>query len=183
YPDWMNCAGELLDSMIESGRGTRTVFLYPGGTWTYQQLFETANRIAQVLVEDLGLVPGNRVLLRGPNNPMMAACWFAVIKAGGVVVCTMPLLREREIRYIADKAKIDIALVDSRFAEECDAGFAAREGNRVVQFNSDRADALEQLMQKKSARFTNHKTAADDIALIAFTSGTTGEGQGTMHSH
>ncbi len=183
YPDWMNCAGELLDSMVESKRGTRTVFRYPGGTWTYQQLFETANRIAQVLVEDLGLVPGNRVLLRGPNNPMMAACWFAVIKAGGVVVCTMPLLREREIRYIADKAKIDIALVDSRFAEECDAGFAAREGNRVVQFNSDRADALEQLMQKKSARFTNHKTAADDIALIAFTSGTTGEGKGTMHSH
>jgi len=68
YPDWMNCAGELLDSMVESKRGTRTVFRYPGGTWTYQQLFETANRIAQVLVEDLGLVPGNRVLLRGPNN-------------------------------------------------------------------------------------------------------------------
>ena len=183
YPDWMNCAGELLDSMIESKRGTRTVFRYPGGTWTYQQLFETANRIAQVLVEDLGLVPGNRVLLRGPNNPMMAACWFAVIKAGGVVVCTMPLLREREIRYIADKAKIDIALVDSRFAEECEAGFAAREGNRVVHFNSDKPGALEELMEKKTGRFTNHRTAADDIALIAFTSGTTGEGKGTMHSH
>lgn len=183
YPDWMNCAGELLDSMIESKRGTRIVFRYPGGTWTYQQLFETANRIAQVLVEDLGLVPGNRVLLRGPNNPMMAACWFAVIKAGGVVVCTMPLLREREIRYIADKAKIDIALVDSRFADECEAGFAARDGNRVVHFNSDKPGALEDLMEKKSPRFTNHRTAADDIALIAFTSGTTGEGKGTMHSH
>jgi 2-aminobenzoate-CoA ligase len=183
YPDWMNCAGELLDSMIESKRGTRTVFRYPGGTWTYQELFETANRIARVLVEDLGLVPGNRVLLRGPNNPMMAACWFAVIKAGGVVVCTMPLLREREIRYIADKAKIDIALVDSRFAEECEAGFAARNGSRVVHFNSDKSGALEKLMEKKSASFTNHRTAADDIALIAFTSGTTGEGKGTMHSH
>jgi 2-aminobenzoate-CoA ligase len=183
YPDWMNCAGELLDSTIESKRGTRTVFRYPGGTWTYQELFETANRIARVLVEDLGLVPGNRVLLRGPNNPMMAACWFAVIKAGGVVVCTMPLLREREIRYIADKAKIDIALVDSRFAEECEAGFAARNGSRVVHFNSDKSGALEKLMEKKSASFTNHRTAADDIALIAFTSGTTGEGKGTMHSH
>ena len=179
YPDWMNCAGELLDSMIESGRGTRTVFLYPGGTWTYQELFETANRIAQVLVEDLGFVPGNRVLLRGPNNPMMAACWFAVVKAGGVVVCTMPLLREREIKYIAEKAKITLALTDARFAEECEAGF----NNRVVRFNSDNPGALEQMMQNKSGKFTNRRTSADDIALIAFTSGTTGEGKGTMHSH
>lgn len=189
YPDWMNCAGELLDSMIESGRGARTVFRYPGGTWTYQQLLETANRIAAVLVEDYGIIPGNRVLLRGPNNPMMAACWFAVIKTGGVVVCTMPLLREREIRYIADKASISLALTDARFAAECEAGFATRadgsvrEGHRVVHFNSESPDALEQAMQKKSPGFTNHRTAADDIALIAFTSGTTGEGKGTMHSH
>jgi 2-aminobenzoate-CoA ligase len=185
----MNCAGELLDSVIESGRGERIVFRYPGGTWTYQHLYETASRIAHVLVDDYGLVPGNRVLLRGPNNPMLAACWFGVLKAGGVVVCTMPLLREREIRYLADKAEIKLALTDTRFAEECEGGFVThsdgtqREGYRVVHFNSDAHYALEPMMRRKPAVFTNHRTAADDTAIIAFTSGTTGEGKGTMHSH
>jgi 2-aminobenzoate-CoA ligase len=189
YPDWMNCAAELLDSMIEAGHGERTVFRFPGGTWTYQHLHETSNRIAAVLVEDLGIVPGNRVLLRGPNNPMMAACWFAVVKAGGVVVCTMPLLRERELKYIADKADIRLALVDSRFADECEAAFMThadgtdRNGQRVVHFNTDAPHGLEAKMRSKSPRFTNHRTASEDIALIAFTSGTTGEGKGTMHSH
>jgi 2-aminobenzoate-CoA ligase len=182
YPDWMNCAGELLDSMIEGEREERVVFRFPGGTWTYRHLFEQSNRIAHVLVEDFGIVPGNRVLLRGPNNPMMAACWFGVLKAGGVVVCTMPLLREREIRYLADKARIDVALTDSRFAEECEAGFSKRAG-RVVHFNTDADDGLESRMSTKSSVFTNHRTAADDTAIIAFTSGTTGEGKGTMHSH
>jgi 2-aminobenzoate-CoA ligase len=178
YPDWMNCAAELLDSAIEGGRGDRIVFRFPGGTWTYSHLWETANKIAHVLVEDFGVVPGNRVLLRGPNNPMMAACWFGVLKAGGVVVCTMPLLREREIRYIADKADIKLALTDTRFAEECEGAF-----QRVVHFNSDAHDGLELRMRDKSPAFTNHRTASDDTALIAFTSGTTGEGKGTMHSH
>ena len=189
YPDWMNCAGELLDSVIEGGRGERTVFRFPGGTWTYHHLQETANRIAHVLVDDFGLVPGNRVLLRGPNNPMLAACWFGVLKAGGVVVCTMPLLREREIRYIADKAEIKLALTDARFAEECEGAFIShadgtdREGYRVVHFNSDAHYALEPRMRQKPATFANHRTASDDTAILAFTSGTTGEGKGTMHSH
>ena len=189
YPDWMNCAGELLDSVIEGGRGERIVFRFPGGTWTYHHLHETANRIAHVLVDDFGVVPGNRVLLRGPNNPMLAACWFAVLKAGGVVVCTMPLLREREIRYIADKAEIKLALTDTRFAEECEGGFITRadgterEGYRVVHYNSDADYSLESRMRRKPAAFSNHQTASDDTAIIAFTSGTTGEGKGTMHSH
>ena len=189
YPDWMNCAGELLDSMIEGGRGDRVAFRFPGGIWTYRHHFETSNRIAHVLVDDFGLVPGNRVLLRGPNNPMMAACWLAVVKAGGVVVCTMPLLREREIRYLADKAEIKLALTDTRFAEECEGAFqhhtdgTMRKNYRVVHYNSDAHYALEPRMRSKSTAFTNHRTAADDIALIAFTSGTTGEGKGTMHSH
>lgn len=189
YPDWMNCAGELLDSMIEGDRGERIVFRFPGGTWTYRHLAEQANRIAHVLVDELGIVPGNRVLLRGPNNPMMAACWFAVLKAGGVVVCTMPLLREREIRYIADKAEIKVALTDARFAAECEAGFrtrgdgSTRDGARVVQFNTNDESGLEHRMKARPAVFTNHRTASDDTALIAFTSGTTGEGKGTMHSH
>src|SRR5215213_283532 len=189
YPDWLNCAAELLDSAIEAGHGDRIVFRFPEGTWTYRQLYENANRIAHVLVDDLHLVPGNRVLLRGPNNPMMAACWFGVLKAGGVVVCTMPLLREREIRYIADKAEIRIALTDTRFAEECEGGFIThadgtdRQGYRVMHFNSDAHYALEPRMRRKPTQFTNCRMAADDTAIIAFTSGTTGEGKGTMHSH
>ncbi len=189
YPHAMNCAAELLDRMIESGKGERTVFTFPDGTWTYQELLEKSNRIARVLIEDLGLLPGNRVLLRGPNNPMLAACWFAILKAGGVVVCTMPLLRERELRYVADKADIALALTDTRFAEECEAAMRTRadgterEGTRVVHFGSDADFDLEQMMKQKSSDFITHGTASDDIAIIAFTSGTTGEGKGTMHSH
>ena len=189
YPDRLNCAAELLDSMVESDRGDRVVFRFPGGEWTYGELYENANRIANVLVHDLGLVPGNRVLLRGPNNPMLAACWFGVLKAGGVVVCTMPLLREREIRWVADKADIKLALCDTRFVEECEAAFrfradgSKREGAKVVHFNSDAHFSLEPMMRRRSSAFSNHDTAADDTAIIAFTSGTTGEGKGTMHSH
>jgi len=189
YPARLNCAAELLDKMVEAGCGERTVFHFSGGRWTYRQLLETANRIAHVLVEDLGLVPGNRVLLRGPNNPMMAACWFAVLKAGGVVVCTMPLLRVRELTFIADKAKISLALCDARVAAECEqamsttaAGFP-RENGRVVLFHATQPGSLETLMRGKPAHFDNCDTAGDDTALIAFTSGTTGQGKGTMHFH
>ena len=188
YPERMNCAAELLDRMVESGAGDRLVFRFPGGTWTYRHLFETSNRIAHVLVDELGLVPGNRVLLRGPNNPMLAACWFAVLKAGGVVVCTMPLLRERELKYLAKKAEIDLALTDVRFLAECEDGFREREAARVISFTNgeiNRAEpgSLESMMGGKPATFEICDTAAEDIAIIAFTSGTTGEGKGTMHSH
>ncbi|HYN79972.1 MAG TPA: AMP-binding protein [Gemmatimonadaceae bacterium] len=194
YSERLNAAARLLDRMVESGNGDRPVFRFPDGTWTYRELMETANRIAQVLVDDLGVVPGNRVLLRAPNTPMLAACWFAVLKAGGVVVCTMPLLREREIRYLADKAEIKLALTDARIAAECEDGFrtrkdgSARGGARVVHFTNGVAEgtqpeSLESLMRYKPATFENCDTAAEDIAIIAFTSGTTGEGKGTMHSH
>jgi 2-aminobenzoate-CoA ligase len=139
-----------------------------------------------VLVDDLGLVPGNRVLLRAPNTPMLAACWFAILKAGGVVVCTMPLLRERELQYIADKARVRLALTDARVAGDCEAAFRAREGARVVRFGTDAdavPDGLEALMRARPATFTDRDTAAHDTALIAFTSGTTGQGKGTMHEH
>ena len=188
YPQRLNCAAELLDRIVESGAGDRLVFRFPGGTWTYRHLLETSNRIAHVLVDDLGVIPGNRVLLRGPNNPMLAACWFAVLKAGGVVVCTMPLLREREIRYLAGKAEIKLALTDVRFLAECEDGFRTRKETRVICFSNGetkRAEpgSLESLMGDKPTTFENCDTAAEDIAIIAFTSGTTGEGKGTMHSH
>src|SRR5215207_10501900 len=184
YPARLNCAAELLDKTVAAGHGHRTVFRFAGGRWTYAELLETANRIAHVLVEDLGVVPGNRVLLRGPNNPMMAACWFAVLKAGGVVVCTMPLLRVRELTSIADQAQIRLALTDARLAADCEQAMSTtgegfpREGARVVQFHSAAPDSLESLMAGKPTTFENCDTAAEDTALLAFTSGTTGKAKG-----
>ncbi|HVT16347.1 MAG TPA: AMP-binding protein [Thermoanaerobaculia bacterium] len=189
YPPRLNCAAALLDARVAAGDGGRTVFRFPGGSWTYGQLLETANRLAHVLVDDLGVVPGNRVLLRAPSTPMLAACWFAVLKAGGVVVGTMPLLRPRELVYIADKAQIQLALCDVRLAADCEQAIrrrgdgSPRPGGRVVHFQSEAPGALETLLRDKPATFANRDTAADDVAIIAFTSGTTGQGKGTMHFH
>src|SRR6185312_2551097 len=170
YPARLNAAAELLDRRIAAGDGERTVFLFYGGRWTYRHLLETANRIAHVLVEDLGIVPGNRVLLRGPNHPMLAACWLAVLKAGGVAVCTMPLLRVRELTHIAAKAKIHLALTDTRVAADCEQAMAGGAGGRVVHFNSAQPGSLESLMNDKPDTFDNCDTAADDAAFLASTS-------------
>jgi 2-aminobenzoate-CoA ligase len=183
YPGRLNCAVELLDRVVERGDGDRTVFVAPGGRWSYRDLQTTVNRIARVLTDQLGLVPGNRVLLRGPNNPMMAACWFAVLKAGGVVVCTMPLLRQRELSYIAQKAQVRLALCDHRLTADLEAASRATPVlERIVAFGSDGAE-LESLMRDARAEFDAIDTAADDVAIIAFTSGTTGQAKGTMHFH
>ncbi|MEW5930525.1 MAG: AMP-binding protein [Gemmatimonadota bacterium] len=185
YPPRLNCAAELLDHMVESGHGDRTAILAPGARWTYRELLETANRVAGVLRDDLGLVPGNRVLLRGPNNPMLAACWLAVLKAGGICVATMPLLRQRELAYVAQRARARFALTDARLAEELEAAAASTPVlERVVRFGApDEAGSLEGLMRGRPAAFSNVDTAADDVALIAFTSGTTGQPKGAMHTH
>src|SRR6266508_896744 len=118
YPERMNCVVELLDRWIALGWGDRPCLISPAESLTYAQLAERVNRIANVLTRDLGLVPGNRVLLRAPNNPMMVAAYLAVLKAGGVVVATMPLLRAKELSYALNQARISLALCDGRLAED-----------------------------------------------------------------
>ncbi|MDQ3547484.1 MAG: AMP-binding protein [Chloroflexota bacterium] len=191
YPDSLNAAGELLDRNVENGNGDRPAVCLRGeAPISYSELLARANRIAHVLVDDLGVMPGNRVLLHGPNNPGMAACWFAILKAGGIVVTTMPLLRARELRYVIDKARVTVALCDARFdAPLREATQAAMAGDlslriRVACFNNpDDDQSLEALCVARSADYDNVETASDDLALIAFTSGTTGTAKGTMHFH
>jgi 2-aminobenzoate-CoA ligase len=185
YPDRMNCVVELLDRWIAAGWGDRPCLISPAETLTYAQLGERVNRIANVLTRSLGLMPGHRVLLRGPNNPMMVAAYLAVVKAGGIVVATMPLLRAKEIAYPIAKAKIRLALCDHRLAEEMEkARSLAPELERVVHWGSGAPDALETLMATPGYEtFIPCDTASEDVCLIAFTSGTTGEPKGTMHFH
>ena len=187
FPAQLNCAGELLDRHVEQGHGERLCIQAPGLRWSYAELQAQANRIANVLVDQMGLVPGNRVLLRAPNNPMMAACWFAVVKAGAIAVATMPMLRAKELTQIIAKAEITHALCDAKLAGELElARLQCPVLAHVRLFNTDAADAvhgLEAAMARQSAAFTNADTAADDTCIIAFTSGTTGEPKGTMHFH
>jgi 2-aminobenzoate-CoA ligase len=181
FPERLNAATELLDRRVAAGEGDRLCIQGEGVRWTYADLQAQANRIARVLVEDLGLVPGNRVLLRGANSPAMAACWFGIVKSGGIVVGTMPLLRARELQAIVDKAQVSHALCDSRLLDELDRAAPACPSlrHRLSFWNGD----LEARAAAKPARFDNVDTASEDIALIAFTSGTTGVPKGTMHFH
>ena len=183
----LNCAAELLDRHVAGGRGDRLCIQAPGGLrWTYAELHANANRIANVLVRELGLVPGNRVLLRAPNNPLMVACWFAVMKAGGIAVATMPLLRARDLAPVIDKAEISHALCDARLAEELQlARLGCLTLRTVCLFNGEAGDehGLEAAMARQDPVFQTLPTAADDTCIIAFTSGTTGEPKGTMHFH
>jgi 2-aminobenzoate-CoA ligase len=184
FPERINCAAELLDRAVAEGRGDRLCIQAPGLRWTYAELQAQANRIANVLVRDMGLVPGNRVLLRAPNSPMLAACWFAVVKAGGIAVGSMPLLRAKELKQIIHKAQVSHALCDLRLAEELQLAAADSPTLRQVRhFNDAGADGLEAAMARQPARFDTLDTAADDVCLMAFTSGTTGQPKGTMHFH
>jgi len=184
FPAQMNCATELLDAHVVQGRGDRVCIQAAGLRWSYATLAEKANRIAHVLVNDMGLVPGNRVLLRAPNNPMLAACWFGVIKAGGIAVGTMPMLRAKELKQIIHKAEVSHALCDARLATELKLAQAdCPTLTQVCCFNDASPDGMEAAMARQPSTFDNVDTAADDTCLIAFTSGTTGQPKGTMHFH
>lgn len=184
YPDRLNCVAPLLERWVESGREEETCIVAPGTRWSYGELNEKANRIAHVLVDDLGLLPGTRVLLRGDNEPMMAALWYGVLKAGGICVTTMPLDRKRELDRVIEKAWAQIAITDARLAEELEAAAAESPSlETVVHFHADGPGGLEARMEAKPVSFETVATAADDPAIIAFTSGTTGQSKGTVHFH
>ncbi len=182
YPDRMNCAAVLVDETATRLGDDRLCLLSPAGErWTYGDLRQVSNQIAHVLVDELGVVAGNRVLLRGPNNPWLVACWAGVLKAGAVVVTTMPLLRPGELSTVHEIAQIDLALCEARFVDDlraADLGAAP-----VVIYGGDEADDLTRLAASADPEFEPVDTAADDVALLAFTSGTTGRPKATMHFH
>ena len=185
YPARLNCGVELLDRAVARGWGDRiAIRALDGGSayqCTYAQLLAQANRIANLLVKDMGLEPGNRVLLRGPNSPMMAAAWLGVMKAGGICVATMPLLRAKELTEIANKAEVSHALCDRRLDAELKLALPGCPALKSVRYWND--DDTDGRLARQSAEFKGVDTAADDVALIAFTSGTTGKPKGTMHFH
>ncbi|MFN5048855.1 AMP-binding protein [Roseateles sp.] len=183
FPERLNCAEALLDRWVREGQGERLCMEGAGGLrWSYADLQAQANRIARVLVEDLGVVSGNRVLLRGANTPMMAACWFAIMKVGAIAVATMPLLRAKELVQVVQKAEVSHALCDERLAEELQLAQAQCSTLKQV-LHYGGAGALEARAAAKPTDFTNVDTAAEDCCIIAFTSGTTGQPKGTMHFH
>ena len=184
YPAQLNCAATLLDDALAHGFGARDAVVTPEQKLSYDQLFAEVNRIAGVLRDELGVVPGNRVLLRGFNNDVMAACWLAVVKAGGVVVTTMPLLRAKELVDVIQAAEISHAICDLRLREELESARPSCPSLRGVVFSHDSgAGGLAALAARRPAQFAAVQTAADDVCMIAFTSGTTGRPKGTMHFH
>ena len=186
YPDRLNAAVELTDAMVAKGFGDHTALIGNGRARTYKELSDWTNRLAHVLVEDLGIQPGNRVLIRSANNPAMVACWLAATKAGAVVVNTMPMLRAGELRKYIDKAQISHALCDTRLMEEMEA---AAEGSaclkRITGFDgtANHDAELDRLALEKPVVFDAVETSQDDVALIGFTSGSTGDPKATLHFH
>lgn len=177
----LNCAAELLDRHVEAGQGARRCIVTDTEMWTYSDLLKRSNQVARILVEDAGLVPGNRVLLRGPNNPWLVASWLGVIKAGGVAVTTMPLLRAGELRTMAEIAHPSLAICDHRFIQDLEE--AAIPSLKTLLYGGTAQDDITRLAESRAAEFENVATAADDVCMLAFTSGTTGKPKATMHFH
>lgn len=186
YPDYINAAVELTDAMVIKDYGDHTALIGNGRRRTYKELADWTSKLANALVDDLGVKPGNRVLIRSANNPAMVACWLAATKAGAVVVNTMPMLRAAELAKYVDKAEISHALCDTRLMDEMTA--CAKDSKfleKVVGFDgtSNHDAELDRLALEKPVQFDAVKTSQDDVALIGFTSGSTGEPKGTMHFH
>jgi 2-aminobenzoate-CoA ligase len=186
YPDKLNVGVELTDAMVAKGFGDHTALIGNGRRRTYKELSDWTNRLAHALVEDFGIKPGNRVLIRSANNPAMVACWLAATKAGAVVVNTMPMLRAGELSKIVDKAQIIHALCDSRLLDELESCAATSETlKHVIAFDgtANHSSDLDCAALEKSVKFDAVQTGKDDVALLGFTSGTTGEPKATMHFH
>jgi 2-aminobenzoate-CoA ligase len=186
YPEYLNAAVELTDRMVERGFGDRTALIGNGRRRTYKELADWTNRIAHALVEDYGIRPGNRVLIRSANNPAMVACWLGATKAGAVVVNTMPMLRAVELAKIIDKAEIAVGLCDTRLMDELvSAAKSSRFLKKVIGFDgtANHDAELDRVALDKPVRFEAARTGRDDVALLGFTSGTTGEPKATMHFH
>ncbi|MBV1704150.1 MAG: AMP-binding protein [Hyphomicrobiales bacterium] len=186
YPEWLNAGVELTDRMVERGFGDRVALIGHGRRRTYRELADWTDRIARALVEDHGLRPGERVLIRSANNPAMVACWLAATKAGAVVVNTMPMLRAGELTQVVDKARIRLALCDSRLLGELEAcAKASAHLARVIAFDgtANHAAELDEAALGKRPGFVAARTGRDDVALLGFTSGTTGEPKATAHFH
>ncbi|WP_417357412.1 AMP-binding protein [Flavobacterium sp.] len=184
FPEDLNCVERLLDRNITEGNGDKIAIRTFDMQWTYRDLYEKSNQIAHVLVENMGLVPGNRVLIRSANNPMYVACWFAVLKAGGIVVATMPLLREKELSVMIESAEISHAFCDYRLEDEMMA-VKSPFLKQVITFDGSGqgVSKLETLMAQKPKEFSNYKSKADSLSIIGFTSGTTGKPKMTSHYH
>ncbi|MCC1493793.1 AMP-binding protein [Cognatishimia sp. F0-27] len=186
YPARLNAAVELTDAMVARGFGDNTALIGNGRRRTYKELTDWTNRLAHALVDDLGVKPGNRVLIRSANNPAMVACWLAATKAGAVVVNTMPMLRAGELVKYIEKAEIQFALCDTRLMDEM--ALAAKDSaflKTVVGFDgtSNHDAELDRLALEKPVSFDAVDTAQDDVALLGFTSGSTGDPKATMHFH
>ena len=186
YPERLNAAVELTDRMVERGFGDHVALIGNGRRRTYKELADWSNRVAHALVENYGVKPGNRVLIRSANNPAMVACWLAATKAGAVVVNTMPMLRHGELTQIVDKAEIAIALCDTRIMDDLvTCASTSKFLKKVIGFDgtANHDSELDRIALDKDVRFQAVDTGRDDVALLAFTSGTTGQPKATMHFH
>ncbi|MFW2543650.1 AMP-binding protein [Primorskyibacter sp. 2E107] len=186
YPEFLNAGYELTDAMVEKGFGDHTALIGNGRLRTYKELTDWTNRLANALVEDLGVKPGNRVLIRSANNPAMLACWLAATKVGAVVVNTMPMMRAAELEKYVDLAEVEFALCDTRLMEELEiCAKTSKFLKTIVGFDgtSNHDAELDRMALEKPVRFKGTRTRSDEVALLGFTSGSTGTPKATMHYH